>query len=201
MVSPAVNRYHPSILLQPQYETMLAAILLLVTTAFSTSPLGQDALEWGISEAALMARYNVLKIDPKNPQGQHFTEFMEVDPVVYIDRATPGQKREFYFYDGKLYKTLVIHLNQKNAQAFYKEKVETLAESLGEPSQQLSSMVFNLPVLHTIWDFENEQYDLRFGAGYIYEVRIHTPLAEKKKQRMDGWKFTQNQSHSIESLL
>lgn len=172
---------------------MLAIILLTITSAFATSPLGQDKLEWGISEEALMAKYNVVKVDPKNGQRQHFTEFMEIDPVVYIDRSTPGQKREFYFYDGKLYKTLVIHLNQQNAQTFYKKKVETLTESLGEPSQQLSSMVFNLPVVHTIWDFEHEQYDLRFGAGYVYEVRIHTPLAEKKKLRMDGWKFTQNQ--------
>jgi len=180
---------------------MLAATLLIIANAFVTSPLGQNELEWGISEQALIAKYDVVKVDPENPQGQHYTEFQEIDPVVYIDRSTPGQKKEFYFYENKLYKTLVIHLNQKNAHARYQEKVTTLSESLGKPNQQHQSMMFNLPVLHTIWNFENEQYDLRFGAGYIYEVRIHTPTADKKKIRESGWKYTQREGHKTASVL
>jgi len=180
---------------------MLSTILLMITTALAASPLGQNELKWGISEQALMEKHSVVKVDPEKPQGQHFTEFQEVDPVVYIDRTTPGQKKEFYFYEGKLYKTLVIHLNQKNAQTLYQEKVKALTKSLGEPNEQHHSMMFNLPVLHTIWDFENEQYDLRFGAGYIYEVRTHTPLAEKKKLQVDGWKFTKNGGHKTANLL
>ena len=180
---------------------MLAATLLIIASTFVTSPLGKNELEWGISEQALIAKYDVVKVDLENPQGQHFTEFQEIDPVVYIDRSTPGQKKEFYFYESKLYKTLVIHLNQENAHARYQEKVTTLSKSLGKPSQQHQSMMFNLPVLHTIWDFENEQYDLRFGASYIYEVRIHTPTADKKKKRESGWIYTQREGHKTASRV
>lgn len=165
---------------------MLAAAFLLITSAIASTPLGQGELEWGMSEQALSDKYQVIKIDPQNPQGQHYTEFQEINPVVYIDRSTPGQKKEFYFYKGKLYKTLVIHLNQNDAQTLYLKKIKTLTDSLGEPDQKKQSMVFNLPVLHTIWNLENEQYDLRFGAGYIYEVRTHIPVAVEKEERQDS---------------
>ncbi len=168
---------------------MLAAIILLITSSFATLPIGEGDLQWGASEQTLIDQYNVTKVDPKNPQGNHFTEFLEIDPVVYIDRSSPGKKIEFYFYQGKLYKTFVIHLNQSNSQARYEEKIKALTESLGAPSKQTQSIVYSIPVFHTTWEFENEQYDLRFGAGYIYEVRTHKPSAEEKKNMQDNWQL------------
>ncbi len=168
---------------------MLAAFILLITSNFATLPIGEDDLQWGASEQTLIDQYNVTKVDPKNPQGNHFTEFLEIDPVVYIDRSSPGKKIEFYFYQGKLYKTFVIHLDQTNTQARYEEKIKALTESLGAPSKQTQSIIYSIPVFHTIWEFENEQYDLRFGAGYIYEVRTHKPSAEEKKNVQGNWQL------------
>ncbi len=166
-----------------------AFILLLITSSFATLPLGEGDLQWEASAQTLMEHYNAVKVDPQNPQGNHFTEFMEIDPVVYIDRSTPGKKVEFYFYQGRLYKTFVIHLDQSNAQARYEEKIKTLTESLGTPSKQHQSIVYSIPVFHAIWEFEDEQYDVRFGAGYIYEVRTHKPTAEEKKRVQDNWQL------------
>mgnify|MGYP000748924202 CR=1 FL=1 len=167
---------------------MLTAIILLISS-FATSPLGEGDIQWGISEQTLMDRYQVVKVDPDNPQGNHYTEFMEINPVVYIDRSTPGKKIEFYFYEGRLYKTFIIDLDQTNAPARYEEKIKQLTESLGKPSQQRQSIIYNIPVYHSIWEFKDEQFDLRFGAGYIYEVRTHKPSAEEKKNVEDKWKF------------
>ena len=107
---------------------MLAVFILLITSSFATLPIGEGDLQWGASEQTLIDQYNVTKVDPKNPQGNHFTEFMEIDPEVYIDRSTPGKKFEFYFYQGKLYKTFVIHLDQSDAQARYEKKVKAKAK-------------------------------------------------------------------------
>lgn len=168
---------------------MITAFILLLASTFATLPLGEGELQWGASEQTLLEHYDAVKVDPSNPQGNHFTEFMEIDPTVYIDRSTSGKKTEFYFYKGKLYKTFVIHLDQTNAPNRYKEKVKELTKSLGAPSQQRQSIVFNIPVYHTIWEFGDEQFDLRFGAGYIYEVRTHKPTAEEKKLVQDNWQL------------
>ena len=168
---------------------MFAAIILLITSNFAVLPLGEGELKWGASAQTLMQHYNAVKVDPQNSQDNHFTEFMEIDPVVYIDRSTPGKKIEFYFYQGRLYKTFVIHLDQSNAQARYKEKIKTLTESFGNPSKQHQSIVYSMSVFHTIWEFGDEQYDVRFGAGYIYEVRTHRPTAEEKKRVQDNWQL------------
>lgn len=168
---------------------MLAALTLLITSSFIALPLGEGELQWGASEQTLLKQTNAVKVDPKNPQGNHFTEFMEIDPVVYIDRSNSGKKIEFYFYQGKLYKTFVIHLDQGNAPKRYEEKVKQLTESLGTPTLQRQSIVYSIPVYHTIWEYEDEQFDLRFGAGYIYEVRTYKPSAEKKKRVQDNWQL------------
>lgn len=166
---------------------MLTTILLLLSSAFATHPLGDSNLKWGISVQELKAQYDVIKIDPENPHGQHYTDFSEIDPQVYINRSVPGQKIEFYFYEGKLYKTFIVHLDQEGSQEKYEQKLKELEKTFGHPPKHKQSSVFNLPVLHSVWDFEKEQYDLRFGAGYMYEVRIYKPAAEEKHDRQKDW--------------
>ncbi len=168
---------------------MLIALFLLVTSSFATLPLGKEPLQWGISPQTLIEQRKVTKVDPNKPQGEHYTEFQEVDPVVYVDRSQPGKKIEFYFYQDELYKTLVIHLDQGDAAARYEEKVNTLSETLGKPTHQQQSSVYSIPVYHSIWEFDTTQYDLRFGAGYIYEVRTHKPTAERKQARQKDWQL------------
>lgn len=168
---------------------MLTAFLLLISSTFATYPLGEETLQWGISEQALTDQRDVIKVNPSNPQGQHYTDFSEINPVVYIERSEPGKKIEYYFFEGKLYKTFIIHLEQDNAHARYQEKLEALTKSLGTPSRQHQSMVYSIPVYHSIWQFGDEEFDLRFGAGYIYEVRTHKPTAKKKKIKQEGWEL------------
>ncbi len=160
---------------------MFTALIFAISISFATLPLGDDNLQWGISEQALQEKYQVTEVNPALGPKHGYTEFSEVDPVVYIDRSTQGQKTEFYFHEGKLYKTLIIHLDQEDAFNRYESKIEKLKQELGPVDKQFQSKLFNMTVLHSVWDFKEEEYDLRFGAGYIYEVRTHKPAAKEKQ--------------------
>ena len=160
---------------------MFSAAILAISAAIATLPLGNNSLDWGASEKTLKKSYNVVRAGNGSGRGHGFTDFNEINPVVYIDKSSPDKKLEFYFHEGKLYKTYTIHLDQKNAETLYEEKLAERKQKLGKPSKQYIDQLFSLNVLHNVWDFEQEQYELRFGAGYVFEVRSFKPAAKEKR--------------------
>lgn len=165
---------------------MWLAILLTMSTLVATLPLGGGEMQWGISEQELQAQLTVQKVDTQQGSGHGYTDFSEVDPVVYIDRSQANKKVEFYFYKGKLYKTLTIDLSRNNDHAAYQAKITDLSQQLGEPTKKYNSQLFSMTVLHHVWTIGKTEYDVRYGAGYIYEVRTFTPAATEKRKAMEN---------------
>ncbi len=155
--------------------------LVIASSIFTTLPLGNNSIEWGLSEKALKQSYSVKKVSDGSDQGHGYSDFTEVNPIVYVDNSSPDKKIEFYFHKDKLYKTYTIYLDQNNIESFYQQKIKSFNSDLGAPTKMYSDELFSMSIQHNVWEFENEQLDLRFGAGYVYEVRTYKPVANEKQ--------------------
>ena len=154
--------------------------LLIASAVFAIQPLGNSNIKWGLSEEALKKSYSVNKVSDGSDHGHGYSDFTEVNPIVYVDSSSSDKKIEFYFHNGKLYKTYTIYLEQNNVESFYQQKTKALEDDLGVATRTYSDELFSMPIQHNVWEFENENLDLRFGAGYVYEVRTYKPVANEK---------------------
>jgi len=156
-------------------------IALLLAISFSTFSL-DDKINLGMTESELVEATSAVKVGSAGARSHSYTEFSEENPVVYIDR-TSEKKKEYYFHDGKLYKVMTIYRNRVNDQSYYLEKINTLTKQFGEPSRKYTDQVVTLVVLHSVWENEQEELDLRFGAGYVYEVVTHKSMRKEKTKQ------------------
>lgn len=159
---------------------MIVASLLLMSSITAIAPVNINGVSWEMSEQALQNSVKVEMAASGDGHGHGYSDFMEVNPVVYIDDSATDKKIEYYFHNNKLYKTFVIYLNQENPEAYYQQKTIELEKSFGEVKNQYTDELFSMPIQHRVWENDFETLDLRFGAGYVYEVRTFKKLAKEK---------------------
>ncbi len=138
-----------------------------------------------MSESDLQKNVKIEKVSGNASHGHEFSDFTEVNPAVYADTSSKSKKTEFYFHEGKLYKTYTIYLTQDKVSALYQQKLNEHQKKLGKPKETYTDKVFSMPIKHTVWETKNETLDLRYGAGYVYEVRTNILLAEEKQKKID----------------
>jgi len=71
--------------------------LLIASSIFATLPLGNNSIEWGLSEKALTQSYSVEKVIDGSGQGHGHSDFTEVNPIVYVDSSSPDKKNRILF--------------------------------------------------------------------------------------------------------
>ena len=160
-------------------------IVLGLSSFFSAFPINNKGFDWSITEEDLSKQFTVEKVSDGTSHGHGYSDFSEINPVVYVDNSTSEKKMEFYFYEKKLYKIYTIHKSKENESAFYKTKIIELQTVLGEPKEIYTDELFDMPIVHHIWETDTEKLDLRYGAGYVYEVRTNKSSADQKQLAID----------------
>ncbi len=159
---------------------------LMVTCAFICNlALANPTVKLGMSEEQLLKIVDAKKVSGMDGHQHGYSDFTEVNPVVYVDTSSSARKLEYYFHEGKLYKIYTIYRDQSDVSNLYQKKFNELAARLGEPKRQYTSEYFSMPIQHNVWDMGNEELDLRFGAGYVYEVLVNKPAALEKKKQLE----------------
>lgn len=166
---------------------MYATLFLLVTLNLSAYSFSGSEVGFGMSESELLAKTQAVKVGGEGSRGHGYTEFGEENPVVYVDSSEKDKKVEYYFHNGKLYKVMTIYRDRVNDENYYIEKSKELEGKFGQPDRKFSEQLFSLIVLHQVWENENEELDLRFGAGYVHEVITDKSL-RKDKEKQDLYK-------------
>lgn len=176
---------------------MPAAILALLLCALTLPsptllaapelPVGYQQANWGITVAELRKLATVHKAVPGSEY--NYSEHMEVNPDVYIQVAD-HKRIEYYFFRDKLYKIFILYDRALATPAYYQKLIRQHSKAFGPPQRQYQETVFGLQVQHASWSDARSSLDLRLGAGYVYQVRIHTSAAAAKK-------LLQQMRHSI----
>ena len=162
---------------------MLHAIL--ITQLWLTSSLtadidgiDMDGAYWGMSVEQLN---EMVTVQPASSVGQYsFADHMEVNPDVYLRKKNNGNRIEYYFYNGKLYKIFVVYSRQNSNLNQYKKRVAELIKQNGPPQNNYEEVYFGIAVQHTLWEDKDNVFDLRYGAGFVYEVKVNKSLAKSK---------------------
>jgi len=160
---------------------MTITSLLLLYSALAIVPASNSSVVWEMSERALTNVTNAEMVASGNGHGHGYSDFTEVNAVVYVDESNKNKKLEYYFHDGKLYKTYTIYMNQMNPESYFDQKTLELEEIFGKTKKQYIDELFSMPIQHRVWENGNETLDLRFGAGYVYEVRTFNKLVKEKQ--------------------
>jgi len=160
-------------------------ISLALSSFFTVLPISNEDIGWEITENKLIKQFDVEKVSDGTGHGHGYSDFSEVNPVVYVDNSSSDKKIEFYFHNKKLYKIYTIFRSRENEISFYEEKIGEFKKTLGNPKEQYTDELFSMPIQHHIWETEEEKLDLRYGAGYVYEVRINKKSAEEKQLNID----------------
>ncbi len=147
--------------------------------------LANSTVKLGISEDDLLKIINANKVSEMQGHQHGYSDFTEANPVVYIDTSSPDKKLEYYFYEGKLYKIYTIYLDQSDTLQLYKTKFSELSTRMGKPKNQYNSEYFSMIIQHNVWEKGNEELDLRYGAGYVYEVLVDKPAQLKKNKQLE----------------
>ena len=162
---------------------MYTALILLMSLNLSNYSFGGTDISFGMTEAELVDNTQAVKVADENTRGHGYTEFNEENPVVYIDSSSQNKKIEYYFHNDHLYKVMTIYRDRVHDENYYLEKTQELEGRFGQASQKYSKKLFSLIVLHQIWENEDLELDLRFGAGYVHEVITDKSLRNDKRKQ------------------
>ena len=143
-------------------------------------PSGYEQAKWGITAKQLEKQYPVVKVKPGAKY--HFAEHMEIDPDVYVLTGQGDKRVEYYFFKARLYKVFVIYDKVPDTDGLYRKLKANLVKEYGQSKKEYIQEVFGFKVKHTIWEDEKTIYDLRSGAGFLYQVRVHKPSLKQKEQ-------------------
>lgn len=156
--------------------SVLFAQLLFLTAL----PTHYHGASWGMSIAELKNQNTVHKA---SQHGQYnYADHSEKNPDVYL-RTTPKNKRiEYYFFKKKLYKIYVIHPKSTASTKKYQQLLRNFKQQYGSKTDNYQETYFGLKIQHNKWQDNDTSLDLRFGAGFIYEVWVEK-RAEKEKAR------------------
>jgi hypothetical protein len=153
------------------------AFLLGGILAAANLPTGHEQARWQMSVKELEQTVPVIRVEPGD--AFNYAEHLEEDPEVYL--RTEDQKRiEYYFVEGELYKIFIVYDRRTYHAGFYQQLIDEFKNRYGPPQRTLEKEFFGLPIQHVLWEDEISILDLRRGAGFIYQVRIHKAGAEKK---------------------
>ncbi len=157
---------------------MLLAVLMMGFIAVSNLPNGHEKATWGMTVEELQRVASVEKADTE--EGFNYAEHQEEDPEVYIRLAGGHERIEYYFFQGKLYKIFIVYDRILYHTRFYDRLIDEVKGDFGPPHKTYEEEFFGLPIQHHFWEDNVSSLDLRKGAGFVYQVRTHKALAEKK---------------------
>lgn len=164
---------------------MNTLILFALSSFFSALPIINEDIGWETTEYTLKKHFNVERAGDGSEHGHGYSDFTEINPIVYVDSSYQDKKIEYYFHNNKLYKIYTIYRSKTNEISFYNEKIAEFKKALGNPKENYTDELYSMPIQHYIWETENEKLDLRYGAGYVYEVRTNKKSAEEKQLKID----------------
>ena len=171
------------------FKIILIAVML--ATGSITLPSGYEGMSWGMTIEDLTSQADVHKATPGSEYS--YADHMEQDPNVYVRVTEKNTRIEYYFFEGLLYKIYVVYDRAKSSDAFYQERIVETRKQFGPAQSHYQEKVFGLLVLHVKWDDGTSSFDLRSGAGYIYEVYVDKK-AERKKAAQIRKRQTQEKS-------
>jgi len=165
---------------------MSLVLMLVVSLQVALDlPSGFEGANWGITPDQLQQQVTVHKAGIGSQY--RYADHLEVEPDVYVRTTKDKKKIEYYFFKGKLYKIYVIYDRAKSDVAFYKQLIAEKQKIFGPAAAHFQEKVFGLLVLHVRWDDGASIFDLRSGAGYIYEVMVNKSV-ELEKARLQQTK-------------
>lgn len=150
--------------------------------ADSGLPDGLGDAVWGMTVSDLESRMELTRAD--RGDGFGYAEHLEEEPEVYIRQNAQHERVEYYFSEGRLYKIFIVYDRVLFHTPFYKDIVERTTVEFGPPGRIFQEDFFGLSIQHTQWEDAASILDLRKGAGFIYQVRIHKQGAEEKARRL-----------------
>lgn len=163
---------------------MLTTIATTLLSVALTLPAGTDIAQWGVTVDELKANLSINQAVP-DENGYAYGDHGEVDADVYVYHPDKGGRVELYFFEKKLYKTYTIFGHTQDPETTYEQLVKEMTNNYGTPTRMFKEDKFGMKIIHNQWDDNKTLIDLRFGAGYVYEVRIDKFSAERKKQIID----------------
>lgn len=163
---------------------MLNTIATILLSVALTLPAGNDIAQWGVTVEELQANIPLDQAVP-DENGYAYGDHEEVDADVYVYRPDKGGRVELYFFEKKLYKTYTIFGHTQTPESTYEALVKEMTDKYGTPAKMFEEVKFGIKIIHNQWNDDKTLIDLRFGAGYVYEVRIDKTAAERKKQLID----------------
>ncbi len=151
--------------------------LLLLPVAHAL-PDGYRDAQWGMTVEQLKAQVEVFKASLGSEY--NYADHTEQDPNVYVRTTKENSRIEYYFYKNHLYKVFVVADRAQASPTLYKQLIKQTTKQHGEPKAEFQEDVFGIKVQHTAWEDKNTILDVRFGAGFVYQVLIHKSLAKQK---------------------
>jgi hypothetical protein len=146
--------------------------------AVNNLPNGHEKATWGMTAEELQRIASVERADTE--EGFNYAEHQEEDPEVYIRLAGRHERIEYYFFQGKLYKIFIVYDRILYHTPFYKRLIDEVKADFGPPHGTYQEEFFGLPIQHNLWEDNVSSLDIRKGAGFVYQVRTHKNMAEKK---------------------
>lgn len=161
---------------------MAAIVLAAYLTNAAALPQGHGPARWGMSAQQLQAAAPAQKAEKTDGLG--YADHLEDDPDVYIGLTPQHERVEYYLFEDRLYKIYIVYDRIMTHTGLYERLVAEIAQQFGPAQQRYRDELFGLPIQHTIWEDANTILDLRQGAGFVYQVRIHKAAAEKKQRTL-----------------
>ena len=160
------------------------ALVVGATVVGATTPIpqGLGKAQWGMTIDELRGVVEVTKIDPNDPFS--YADHLEEEPVIYAGQTAAGQRVEYYFFNGELYKIYLIHGDVQRDLVLYQQLADRLAVAFGPPDRHYDEVVMGLTIIHTIWEDAISSLDLRFGAGFVFQVHLDRSRVEAKALAM-----------------
>ena len=156
----------------------LVAASPLVVKAETALPPGLDSARWGMTVDELGKVVSIRKIDLNAPFS--YSDHREEEPDVYAGEGHDGQRVEYYFYGGKLYKTYLFHGSNQQDLVLYQQLAEHLVKAYGQAYRRYDEVVMGMQIVHTIWQDETTAIDLRYGGGFVFQVHTDRARAASK---------------------
>ncbi len=162
---------------------MINALFLVAALQAAALPQGYETAKWGMTLSEIRKTTAVVEAKPEN--GYSYGDHTEVDPDVYV-QTTPDNKRiEYYFFEKRLYKVYVIYDPGKSDMNFYQSMHKKISNQFGPHVKAFDERVFGMPIKHILWEDDETSVDLRYGAGFVYEVRVDKATAARKARQVD----------------
>ena len=161
---------------------MLLANILFLLLSVASLPSGFEQALWGMTVADLEKITDLHKATPGSEY--QYSEHMETNPDVYVS-VQADRRVEYYFFRQRLYKIFVVYKraysNEADIDTHYGTLIKQQTDMFGNPHQSFQETVFGLNIKHTLWMSDDSILDVRYGAGFVYEVRIDRKAAAAKK--------------------